>query len=505
MVSQGEQPQTGAERRDIGRVLIGAMIVGFVLLMVAVGATAWINVRMRDHMRWITHTYEVERDLADVAGALERSEAGRRGYILTGQQRGRNVAIENAAEVDRRVIGLGKLTADNPRQAPRLREVRRLLTVLERTRARSIVQVDAGRREQATFEIGSDNTGIVIPRLRVLLGQMRAEERRLLAQRDAELRLSVRNFMTLLVVSGLLLLAVAVTSLLTVLGYTRSLARADRELRELNESLEDQVQVRTSDLSRANEEIQRFAYIVSHDLRSPLVNVMGFTAELEAGTRSLADLVDRAEAEASAILTDEAREAARVDLPEAIGFIRTSTERMDRLINAILKLSREGRRVITPEPLSMVRVIDTIRETLQHRLDERGAELLVTGQLPSLFSDRTAIEQVFGNVIENAVKYLDAGRPGRIEVRGRVAGDRAVFEIADNGRGIDPRDHARIFDLFRRSGAQDQPGEGIGLAHVRALTYRLGGIIDVASELGQGATFRITLPLRYTEVSGTSA
>ena len=73
-----------------------------------------------------------------------------------------------------------------------------------------------------------------------------------------------------------------------------------------------------------------------------------------------------------------------------------------------------------------------------------------------------------------------------------------VIAVADNGRGIDPRDHARVFDLFRRSGTQDQPGEGIGLAHVRALAYRLGGTIDVASELGEGATFRLNLPKTLT-------
>ncbi len=75
----------------------------------------------------------------------------------------------------------------------------------------------------------------------------------------------------------------------------------------------------------------------------------------------------------------------------------------------------------------------------------------------------------------------------------------AAIRITDNGRGIDPRDHQRIFDLFRRSGAQDQPGEGIGLAHVNALAYRLGGAVDVASEPGKGSTFTIVLPLYFSE------
>ena len=106
------------------------------------------------------------------------------------------------------------------------------------------------------------------------------------------------------------------------------------------------------------------------------------------------------------------------------------------------------------------------------------------------------MEQLLSNLTENAVKYLSPDRPGDIRLRGRAAGTRAVFEVADNGRGIDPRDHERVFELFRRSGQQDQPGEGIGLAHVRALVYRLGGTITVDSELGRGSTFRVDLPRR---------
>ena len=102
------------------------------------------------------------------------------------------------------------------------------------------------------------------------------------------------------------------------------------------------------------------------------------------------------------------------------------------------------------------------------------------------------------NLVENALKYLKPGRPGVIRVTAAREGPRMLVRIADNGRGIDPRDHERIFDLFRRSGRQDQPGEGIGLAHVRTLAYRLGGTINVASQLDEGATFTIDLPLIYT-------
>jgi signal transduction histidine kinase len=110
-----------------------------------------------------------------------------------------------------------------------------------------------------------------------------------------------------------------------------------------------------------------------------------------------------------------------------------------------------------------------------------------------------AIEQIFSNLVENAVKYLDDARTGRVVVRGRKENLRAIFEIEDNGRGIDPKDHERIFELFRRSGTQDRSGEGIGLAQVKALVNRLGGYIDVESKLGEGALFRLNLPTTYVD------
>ncbi len=278
----------------------------------------------------------------------------------------------------------------------------------------------------------------------------------------------------------------------TAIDNARLYQAAQREIderRRVEEALADRV----AELDAANDEIQRFAYIVSHDLRAPLVNVMGFTSELEGAQAEIERLYRAVIRHNPELVTPEARAAIEADLTEAIGFIRTSSAKMDRLIAAILKLSREGRRVLTPEWISMGQLLEGQRRSLAHQLGERGAELVIE-DVPDLTSDRLAVEQVFGNLIENAVKYLAAGRPGRIVVSGSEAGPYVRYEVADNGRGIDPKDFDRIFDLFRRSGAQDHPGEGIGLAHVRALVRRLGGTISVASQPGEGSTFTVTLP-----------
>jgi PAS domain S-box-containing protein len=240
-----------------------------------------------------------------------------------------------------------------------------------------------------------------------------------------------------------------------------------------------------AELRESNEEIQRYAYIVSHDLRAPLVNVMGFTSEL-----------GETQAELRTLLAGNPQ-AARIeaDMGEALGFIGAAVTRMERLIAAILKLSREGRRRFEPEPLDMTTLIRRLADATRHQAGVQNATVTVAPDLPGIAADRLAVEQIFGNLLDNALKYLEAGRPGRITVTGEpAAAGRVRFAVADNGRGIAPQDHARVFELFRRSGAQDRPGEGIGLAHVKALVRALGGRIDLASEPGRGSTFTVTLP-----------
>jgi signal transduction histidine kinase len=480
-----------------GRVILSFMLVGFLALIAAGIAAAWATARNQDHGGAVVHTYEVELSIATARRLIEQAEASRRGYLLTANREYRDAYRRWAAEMPGAIGRLGRLTQDNPNQRANLAALRRALDMLFAARTQSIAMVDRGRMTEAMILFYQEASVRRMTAIRSTFDRMAAEERRLLATRDEAQRQSLQAFYVILAVAGVLLVLVMIASLLTVMRYTRDLARSRDDLRRFNEQLEETVAERTADLSRANEEIQRFAYIVSHDLRSPLVNVMGFTAELSAATTPLAELVDRAETECPAIVTEEARLAAREDLPEAIGFIRTSTQKMDRLINAILKLSREGRRVITPERIDPAAVAETIEASIRHVLDDRGVTLTIRRPMPTLTTDRVAIEQILSNLIENASKYLQPGRPGQITVSGEERRGRVLLSVADNGRGIDPRDHQRIFDLFRRSGQQDQPGEGIGLAHVRALAYRLGGTIEVESTLREGSTFRLNLPKTF--------
>ena len=484
------------------RLVISAVVLGFLALVVAGTAAAWTVAQVQDHTRWVNHTYEVERAISRYRILIEQTETARRGYLLANDEgfaRTFHLSAEGLLPTLETIRGL---TVDNTRQQA---NVRRTVAITQRHLAllnASMMDIRSDGRSAAAARFLADGSVASMRGLRAAEQYMMAEETRLLVLRNAAQEASVQRFYRILAVTTVLLIAVALSSLWIIFRYTRDLGRSRNALSLLNDNLEATVEERTSDLSRANAEIQRFAYIVSHDLRSPLVNVMGFTAELDDATATLGELIDRVEREAPEIVTEKARLAAREDLPEAIGFIRSSTQKMDRLINAILRLSREGRRVIAPERLDMTALVKGIRDSLAHRIAELDGEVRIEKPLPPIVSDRVAMEQVLSNLVENAVKYAAPGRPPVVVVRGRRESGRIVYEVEDNGRGIDPRDHDRVFDLFRRSGVQDQPGEGIGLAHVRALVYRLGGTIQCRSALGEGATFRISLPAVLTGDQG---
>jgi hypothetical protein len=307
--------------------------------------------------------------------------------------------------------------------------------------------------------------------------------------------------------SGLVLVLAGI-SIFLVRRSATARDQAEARLRDNYLNLESTVQERTADLREANEEIQRFAYIVSHDLRSPLVNIMGFTSELEELRHDIFRRIATLSRDATAQTVpetandveprlDAADQQLSQDFTEALGFIKSSIGKMDRLISAILNLTREGRREFRPVLIDTRELIEGIVATVAHQAAEAEAQIRLE-PLPQIVSDRLALEQIFSNLIDNALKYLKPGVPGDIAIRGREKLGFAIFEVADNGRGIDPKDHQRIFDLFRRAGTQDRPGQGIGLAHVRALVRRLGGTMSVASALGDGSTFTITLPAKWS-------
>lgn len=260
--------------------------------------------------------------------------------------------------------------------------------------------------------------------------------------------------------------------------------RAERQLKEYSEKLE-----------RSNQEIKSFAYIVSHDLRAPLVNLKGFVAELGFSMEDVnricsaladSDFLDAKDRETLRLALDE-------DIPEAMGFISSAVGRMDTLIESILKLSRLGRLEFELEEVDVNALVDEIMDGFSHQVNELGTGMR-REDLPSIVADRTSIEQIFSNLLGNAVKYLDPERPGVINVSGRHRRGHTEFHVQDNGLGI-PRDSLnRVFEPFRRVGPVNVPGEGMGLAYVQTIIRRYGGDIWCESAPGKGSIFSFTIP-----------
>ena len=493
-VGVATQQTTEKAERSFRRNITTALATALVVLLMLAGAAVFLFQRERAYGAWVDHTYLAMAKSSQIGTQVEQLETARRGYLLSPRDNYWTTYLRTRDALGPAIDDFAAFTGDNAAQQANVADLRRLMAMKTRQLRDSIELAHGGDLEGGRRNFLAGQELHVTERLRARLHAIAVEEQRLLASRAGSQERISAQLLGVILAAVAVLAIIGLGSMALVRRYADALRRTQRDLHKLNAGLEDAVRDRTTDLTRANDEIQRFAYIVSHDLRSPLVNIMGFTSELEAAAPPLHKLIEVAHAADPALVSKEARQVVEEELPEAIGFIRKSTQKMDRLINAILKLSREGRRNLTPERLDMDALAGGVAATLFQLAESRDATITVEPGLPEFTGDRVMVEQVLSNLVENAVKYLKPGRPGRVVVRGRTAGGRVLYEVEDNGRGVDPKDHERIFDLFRRSGAQDQPGEGIGLAHVRAMVYRMGGVISCISELDQGATFRVSLP-----------
>ena len=238
-----------------------------------------------------------------------------------------------------------------------------------------------------------------------------------------------------------------------------------------HDGLELRVTERTAELSRINAELEKFAYVASHDRQEPLRTIINFADLLE---RRFDDKLDQ-------------------DGREFLGFIVSNATRMRRLVDDLLELSRTGNVRLAPQPVHCDALLMRVLGNLGQGIAE--SEAVVTHDpLPTISADPGQIEQLFQNLVGNAIKFHGAEKPA-VHVGVRSAGANWVFSVRDNGIGIDPRFSDRIFEMFQRlhSGGK-YAGSGVGLAICKKIVERHGGRIWVESREGQGATFFFMLP-----------
>jgi signal transduction histidine kinase len=476
------------------------VVLGVGALLAIVATTIWLVGQAGSTAAALTQSRQLRSALVDLLTMVQQAETGQRGYLLT-QDPAYLAPFDTAASrVAPQLDRIRALQRQEPADSQQTSDSQ-MLDQLEASLVAKMAELQqtvdlnrAGQRDAALALVKTNLGRDAMDNARILLATLisNADKRvgdRIEAQRD-----SLTSLRSVTIIGALVIVTVTGGAIRLAFLYTRQLVETQQQIEALNINLEERVRERTADLARANEEIQRFAYIVTHDLRAPLVNIMGFTSELEASLAAISASL-AGEGTPPPSIVAEARAAVLTDVPESIGFIRSSTRKMDALINAILKLSRDGRRRLRPEPIDLRALLSAASDALRHQISEAGGTLTIEGAAPRLISDRLALEQIIGNLLDNAVKYRDPRRALKIRIAvNQQPGARVTLVVEDNGRGIAARDHERVFDLFRRSGTQDQPGEGIGLAHVRSIVRGLGGEISLVSALGQGTTFTIALP-----------
>lgn len=244
------------------------------------------------------------------------------------------------------------------------------------------------------------------------------------------------------------------------------------EISQLNADLERRVVERTDELEAANKELESFSYSVSHDLRTPLRAIDGYSLIL------LEDYAGKLDAEGTRLLN----------------VVRDNTSRMSQLIDDILNFSRTGRLELTFSEIDMEKLAHTVLKELQPAVGGGNLQVEIDA-IPSAKGDSAMMHQVFVNLLSNAIKFSRSSEAPKIKVGASIEGGETVYYVKDNGAGFDMQYANKLFGVFQRlHGVTEFEGSGIGLAIVKRIVTRHGGRVWAAGEVGKGATFYFSLP-----------
>lgn len=298
---------------------------------------------------------------------------------------------------------------------------------------------------------------------------------------------------------------VVITALRTEDGELLGFAKVTRDLTERRNNeeriraLNTELQTRVDELAQSNRalgeqrsENEAFVYSASHDIRAPLVNLQGFTREMKIACDDLRALLARDDMPED--LRTRANATFDSGLDVSFKYVEAAVQRLNTIIDGLLRLSRAGRVIYQCSPVLMTPLMRRLVESLGLSIAQARARVTID-ELPPAWGDTAALEQLFGNLITNAIRYLDPARPGAIHIGALPSeGDTQTYFVRDNGRGIPQSALPKIFNVFQRFHPDIIEGEGTGLAIVQRIVRRHNGRVWVESEEGKGSTFYVALP-----------
>lgn len=490
------------------------ILLAFVVSLVVLIANAWVSYRaitvLIENNRSVMGTYEVLNNLLSLRTALTDGETAQRGFIITGLDQYLSPYRTASQRFEQNLGQLIPLIGRNQVQKRRLDEIRQLSIDKFAEMQQTIELRQKGDQKSALDIISTDRGRSLMVRLRELIRDIEAEERNLLAQRQAEQNAGGRRaLLTLGIANVLALFFVALALYFNKLELeTRhdaqlSLEAANQELGERvrqrtselvakNEELGAQIAERrqaeakllqlNEELQRSNRELQDFAFVASHDLQEPLRKIQAF----------------------GDLLKIEFRENLGAEGRDFVDRMQNAAKRMDVLISDLLEYSRVSTRAQPFRKTDLGVIAQDVLSDLETRIKKSGGQVSI-GPLPELEADPMQMRQLLQNLLANALKFHRPELPPIIRVESSLrengtngaASNGKIWElrIADNGIGFEEKYLDRIFTPFQRLHARaDYEGTGMGLAVVRKIIERHGGTITARSKPGEGSTFILTLP-----------
>jgi len=455
------------------------------LIPVALAVIAvWLSGQFRLELAWVQHTYDVRTQIRDLVQSAADAQDALREYVLTGKDQYIQAMYANSALAEHRLEMVRRLTIDNTVQQSYLRDlvplVRQLSSRIPEVRAMS---PEMRQARAAAIDAEGDRA---MSRVRTAARDMLREEERLLLVRTERQDRTSSEVEAIFVAAVIVTLALLFWAGRRMREYAAQRDRAEaamqrtlKQFAALNRDLEGRVEERTGQLRKvnaslaaSNQDLERFAFIASHDLQEPLRMVTLFSQLLQ---KAYHDTLD---AKATGYLNN----------------IIDATERMRELLKSLLTYAEVG---VYPDevtkPVDLNVVLTKAMQILKPAMDDTGAAV-VSAQLPVMKVSEGHFLQLFQNLIGNAIKYRSA-RPSRIEISVKLVDDHFRFAVADNGMGIEPEYHEKIFVAFKRLHGRQIPGTGIGLAICKRVLDHYGGRIWVESQPDMGATFIFTLPV----------